>query len=244
MIILRQKQYASMKLTRGLVRYNKFKSRVGEQVAGIKAGILEGLYQNPNHPKVLRARAEQRGLRILRAGTTPYRAAINDQNRIVNTAAKVTTAVQNPGSTIADTARWAAENPGLAAGTATNYALVGSALASGNPALAARYQAFPFAPVGYKVDKVAQKVIPIYEEITADLGSAVGTLTNPIRDITGKEMLSVGRFLTGTALPGDFEIVSNMVNRTGNGVVKVGNKVFDLGKMVTRTLKPKPQIHV
>ena len=229
-----------MKVTRGLLGYNRLKSRIGEAASKVEAGILEGLYQNQRHPKVLRARAKQRKFRILRAGTNPYRAAINDQNKLVGAAARATTAVQNPGATIADTARWAAENPGLAAGTGLNYTLVASSLAAGNPAAAARFQAIPFAPSGHIIDQKLQKLVPVYKDMTTDLGSAVGALTSPIRDITAKELASVGKILTASGQPEDFEAVSRLVQRTGHKVVRVGDQIVDLGKLAIGF--PKRQI--
>ena len=232
-----------MKVTRGLLKYNKAKSRVGEAISGIEAGVLEGLYRHSQHPKVLRARAKQRKFRIQRAGTNPYRAAINDQNRLINTAAKATTAVQNPGATIADTAKWAAENPGLAAGTGLNYTLVASSLAAGNPAAAARFQAIPFAPSGHIIDQKLQKLVPVYKDMTTDLGSAVGALTSPIRDITSREIASVGKIMTATGQPEDFEAVSRLIQRTGRKVIKVGDQIVDLGKLVVKFPKrPTPNL--
>ena len=223
-----------MKITRGFLGLQKAKSKVKEAVAGVQAGVLEGLYRNPGHPKVTRARAKQRIFRIQRSGTNPYRAAIDNQNKLIEMTARGKTALQNPGTSVAEGIKWVAENPGAAVGGAVNAVGVGAAAAAGNPALAGIIQATPLMPGGAILDQQLQRRFPKYKSVLQGLGKGADVVTSPIRDISSNEILSVGRVLSGSAFPGDFQAAGGMFRRSGDRVKQAGHRIINRGKALFR----------
>jgi hypothetical protein len=230
MILLRQKNY-SFGITKGFLGYRRASNRLNEGIAAIKSGALESLYQSSNHPKVLRAKAKQRYFRIQRAGTKPYRQAIEDQNKLINGVAKAQTMVSNPGNTVADGIVWSAKNPGAAVGTAINYGGVAAALGAGNPGLAARIQVTPIMPAAAAVDQAAQKAFPWWKKAVTRAGQSAEAVTEPIRGLSMEELQSLGRVLQGTPLPGDSALGGQAISRVGEKggklLIRVGEKIFE-----------------